>query len=70
LKEGKKVRITAARNIYSGSQYKFAAMYEEEIIIELPNATHAIWTSVSLSSPGGDTIEHCLENALRFLNTI
>jgi hypothetical protein len=70
LKDGKKVRVTAARNIYSGSQYKFAAMYEAEINIEISEATHAIWTSIALSSAGGDTIEHCLENALRFLNTI
>jgi hypothetical protein len=70
LKDNKKVKVTAARNIYSGSQYKFAAMYEEETTIDLPKTTHAIWASVPLSSPGGDTIEHCLENALRFLNTI
>ena len=70
LKGGKKVRVTATRNIYSGSQYKFAPMYEEEITIEISEAKHAVWTSIALSSPGGDTIELCLENALRFLNTI
>jgi hypothetical protein len=70
LKNGKKVRVTAARNIYSGSPYKFAAFYEEEIVITVSEATQAIWVNISLASPGGDTIELCLENALRFLNTI
>lgn len=70
LKNSKKFRVTAVRNIYSGSQYKFAAFYEEEITIQAGETNHLIWSTVSLSSEGGETIEHCLENALRFLNTI
>ncbi len=70
LKNGKKFRVTSVRNIYSGNQYKFAAFYEEEVPIQVMNATRSIWASVDLSSEGGETIEYCLENALRLLNTI
>lgn len=70
LKSGKKYRVTAVRNIYSGNQYKFAAFYEEEIAIKVTDKNNFIWASVDLSSEGGETIEYCLENALRLLNTI
>ena len=70
LKNGKKFRVTSVRNIYSGNPYKFAAFYEEEVPVEVMNATRFIWASVDLTSEGGETIEYCLENALRLLNTI
>lgn len=69
LKNGKKIRVTAVRNIYSGNQYKFAAFYEEEVAIMAGDVSHYIWAAVDLTSEGGETVEHCLENALRLLNS-
>jgi hypothetical protein len=70
LKNSKKYRVTAVRNIYSGSQYKFAPFYEQETVMNLPDGSSFLWANISLTSEGGETVEHCLENALRFLNTI
>lgn len=70
LKNGKKFRVTSVRNIYSGNPYKFAAFYEEEIAIKAGDVSHPIWAAADLTSEGGETIESCLENALRLLNTI
>ena len=70
LKNQKKFRVNAVRNIYSGNQYKYAAFYEEEIPIKAGDVSHFIWAAANLASEGGETIEHCLENALRYLNTI
>jgi hypothetical protein len=69
LKDGKKYKVTAVRNIYSGSQYKFVPFYEKETVITFQEGTYSFWATVSLASEGGETVEHCLENALRLLNT-
>jgi hypothetical protein len=70
LKNNKKFRATAVRNIYSGNQYKFAAFYEEEIAVKAGDVSHFIWAAANLTSEGGETVEYCLENALRYLNAI
>jgi hypothetical protein len=68
LRNGNRYRVTAIRNIYSGSQYKFAPFYEVETAVTIQEKAYSFWAVVSLPSEGGETIEHCLENALRFLN--
>ena len=68
LNDGRIFKVTAARNMYSASPYKFGAFYEEQVSLGEATKGKTIWTASDLASPGADTVEHCLENALRFLN--
>lgn len=67
-KSGRTFKVITACNIYSGSAYKYNEMLEELVAVELAGIRQSIWISLPQSSPGGDTIESCLENALKFID--
>jgi hypothetical protein len=67
-KTGRTIKVIAARNIYSGNSYKYNAMFEEQVTLEIAGELRTIWISLPLSIPGAETIEHCMENALQFIN--
>jgi hypothetical protein len=67
-KAGRTIKVIAARNIYSGSSYKYNALFEEQVTLEVAGVLRTLWISLPLSAPGGETIEHCMENALQFIN--
>jgi len=67
-KSGRTFKVITARNIYSGSSFKYNAMLEELVEVELAGLRQSLWISLLLSDPGGDTIESCLENGLQFIN--
>lgn len=68
LKDGKRMKLTAARNMYSSSSFKYVPFYEEQVMSGEAEGAKKVWVTLELPSLGSDTIEHCLEDALKYIN--
>lgn len=65
---GKRIKITAAQNIRSGSISKYSARYEEMKEVQTGDKIIEIWVDAHYSWYDGDTVEECLLGALAMLD--
>ncbi len=65
--DGREVKITASHNIKSGAIPQYYADYEERVEFEIGGKIYKVWAEATYPWQDGDTIEECLELAIRWV---